>query len=191
MQRNQALASLQAFLPEDKEIVKILNLCDLHPNDTWRIWENQYSPYLKVQKNKKLVTRWKGTDFFSPKTDLYAYASPTDVAGISDKLLFLAEDNCFCFLFWGKDNLLRYRRRLNGLWCYDPPLFLPIEDIRTFVKHEKIEGHVKIKPSKGQKPTGWITSWPPKKSFHQDIIKETQICNSHSAESLILESYVT
>ena len=190
MNRAQALASLQAFLPEDKEIVKIVNLCDLQPNETWRVWENQYSPYLKVQKNKKLVTLCKGTDFFSPKTDLYAYASPEDVANISDKLLFLAEGNCFCFLFWGKDNLLRYRRYLDGLCCYDPPLFLPIEDIRTLVKHEKIEGHIKITPSKGQKTIGWVTSWPPKKSFHQDIVKETQICKNPQIDSLILDSLV-
>ncbi len=188
MLREQALASLQAFLPEDKEIIKIINLCDLHSNNTWRVWENQYSPYLKIQKNKKLVTLKKESDIFSLKTDLYAYASPIDVADISNKLLLLIDEDRLCFLFWGKDDLFRYRQFQNGMWCHDSPLVLPIEDIRTFVKHEKIEGYLKIYFKREQPTFGWITSWPPKKSLHQDISKE--ICQNQIIDKLFKDSLI-
>lgn len=194
MNKQQALASLQAYLPDDAEIVKIINLCDLEPeNDTtsgWRVWVNEYYPTLKVQKNKKVVIRKKHTDPFAEKKDLYAFSNVRDVAKISKALLFIAEDakhskDCFCFLFWGKDGRLRYRRCINGMFFSDPPLSLPLEDVRSLVKNENIDGHKKIQCAK-KSGIGWVTSWPPKKEFYQEIVKETKVCNS-PAESLILD----
>lgn len=193
MNRQQCLASLQAFLPDDKEIIRIINACDLDPidetNSGWRGWQNQYSPYIKVQKNKKLVTRWKGENFFVPKKDLYAYSSAQDVARISKTLLFIADGDCFCFLFMGKDDKLRYRRYIKGMYLNDPPLHVPIDDIRTLIKNENIDGYKSVQLTKTPGPKGWVTSWPSKSDFYQELKKETKICNS-PAESLILENIV-
>lgn len=191
MKRAQALASLQAYLPEDKEIIKIINLCDLYPMDEsssgWRGWCNQYSPYIRVQKNKKLVTKWKGQDCFASQNDLYAYASTQEVAKFSKKLLFLVDKNCFCLLFWGQDDRFRYRRYFDGTYWNDPPLFLPINDLRTFIKLEKVESFEKIQTTKKSSTTqAWITSWPPKKEFYQEI--KGIACNP--VESLILENVI-
>lgn len=182
MNRLQALASIQAYLPEDTEIVKILNYCDLNPIDGWRIWQNEYSPYIKVQKDKKIGIRFKEEDYFVPKMDLYAYSKTYDVAKISKKLLFiLNENNCLSFLFLGNDDKLRYRRYSNSIYINEPPLFVPIEDIRVFIKHENIDGHCSVKLAKKQS-LGWVTSWPPSTRFYQEIKKE--ICNNQ-LESLI------
>ncbi len=192
MNRKQALASLQAFLPEDKEIIKMINLCDLHPIDEspsgWRKWCNQYSPYISVQKNKKLVTRWKGQNWFATQNDLYAYSEPQQLAKMSKKLLFITEKDCFCLLFWGNDNIFRYRRYFSESMCFsDPPLFLPIEDLRKFIKLESIDNFEKIRLTKKSSASGWVTSWPPKKEFYQEI--KGIVCNNQ-VESLILENII-
>lgn len=195
MNRTQALVSLQAYLPEDQEIVTILNLCDLHPVDEtsagWRQWQNQYAPYIKVQKNKKLVIRWKGEEFFARKNDLYAYTNVIQIANMSKKLFLIKDKNCLCFLFWGQDDKLRYRRyfqdklTLQGTWWTDPPLSLPITDLRTIVKYEKIEGHHQVPLAKKTKGTGWITSWPPSDSFSQEVMNNTTNCQSSIIDKII------
>lgn len=192
MNRKQALASLQAYLPEDKEIIKIINLCDLQPVDEssngWREWCNQYSPYIKIQKNKKIVTRWKGQDWFAPQSDLYAYACPKDIAELSKKLLFIVDKDCFCLLFWGNDNRFRYRRYLDGMCWNDPPLFLPVDDLRSFIKLENVECFEKIQTTKKSSAQAWVTSWPPIKEFYQEI--KGVICNNQ-VESLISDFCVS
>lgn len=191
MLRPQALISLQAFLPEDREIVKIVNYCDLDPIDStnagWKIWQNRYSPYLKIQNNKKIIIHWKEEDFLAPKKDLYAYSGAQDIARISKVLLFITHNECFHFLFLGKDNKLRYRQYLEGTYLNKPPLQVPLEDVRTLIKNENIIGHKSIQLIKGP-ARGWMTSWPPERSFYQELKKETKICNS-PAESLIQECY--
>jgi len=192
MNRIQALNSLQAYLSEDKEIIKIVNLCNLNPVDSstsgWKEWQNEYAPYIKVQKNKKLATRLKEEDYFTPKKDLYAYSNLVDVAKISKKLLFTISKDCFCFLFWGKDDKLRFRRYLGDTYLNNPALFVPIEDIRILVKNEYIDGYTKIKlVNSGE--SGWVTSWPPKKEFYQELKKEIKKWNNQ-VESLIQECCV-
>lgn len=192
MNRKQALTSLQAYLPEDKEIIKIINLCDLHPvnesSNGWREWCNQYSPYIKIQKNKKIVTRWKGQDWFASQNDLYAYACPQEIAKLSKKLLFIADKDCFCLLFWGNDNRFRYRRYFDGMCWNDPPLFLPVDDLRSFIKLENVESFEKIQTTKKTSAQAWITSWPPTKEFCQEIKGIT--CNNQ-VESLISDFCVS
>lgn len=189
--RQQALTSLQAYLPNDTEIVRIINMCCLNPIGGWRVWQNEYSPFIKVQNNKKISIGYKGENFFEDKNDLYAYSNAASVAKISKKLLLIKEKDCFCFLFWGNDNQLRYRRQLNDNskllvpFRNNVPLVVPIEDIRTFIKQEHIDGHVKV--SLISKHTmGWVTCWPPKSEFYNEVKKETNLWNSQ-VESLILE----
>lgn len=200
MTRDQALASVQAYLPDDKEIIRIINLCHLNPIDDytngWREWKNHYSPRLIVQKNKKLTIKYKEADFKS--SDIYEYSSLNDISKMSKKLLFidanLAKGHCFCFLFWGKDDRLRYRRYLDDMWFKDPPISLPLEDIRILVKNECIDGYCSFVPVKNLKQShkksfqpakGWVTSWPPSKEFYEEIIKETNISKSKAIQPII------
>lgn len=193
MRREQALASLQAFLPNDNEIVKIINFCDLDPinPDNWRIWGNEYSFFIKVKKNKKLLISWQEEDFLAPKKDLYAYANIKDVANISKTLLFIAEEDiaednyCFSFLFLGKDEKLRYRRYVKNIYRNDPPLSLSIDDIRTLIKNENINGYKPVLSNK-KNAKAWITSWPPKSDFYQETKKEIKICKDLQVDLLIL-----
>jgi hypothetical protein len=187
MNRQQALASLQAFLPEDKEIIKIINLCDLYPINGWRTWQNEYSPYIQIKQDKTIKVYNKEEVFPSSKKDLYIYANTKEVASISKRLLFIETcNNNLSFLFWGRDNRLRCRRYVNDIYLNSPPLIHSIDDLRILIKNENINQYTEV-PIANKK--AWVTPWPPKKEFYNEIKKEINICNS-LAESLIQECSV-
>lgn len=166
MNREQALISLQAFLPDDKEIIRIINFCDLDPIGGWRIWQNQYSPYIRVQKNKKIMLYHKHENFFVTSKDLYAYSSIDNIAEISKKLLFTISKNQRCFLFWGIDDKLRCRISLEKRYFNEAPLSMPLEDIRTLLKHEFVDDCLEVQLKKIK---GWIINLPPKKDLQKII----------------------
>lgn len=203
MTRDQALISVQACLPDDKEIVKLINLCKLDPVDNstncWREWKNHFSPRLIIQKNKKIAIKYKGADFKS--SDIYEYSSLNDISKISKKLLFIdanrARGHCFCFLFLGNDDRLRYWRHLDDIWFKDPPISLPLEDIKSLIRNEGVEGYCSIIPADNMKNShkksfrpakGWVTSWPPNKEFYDEIMIETDISKTKAVKVFKEES---
>ena len=65
------------------------------------------------------------------------------------------------------------------------------KNIRTILaEYTKKQGIKKIQLAKKTSGAGWITSWPPKQKFYEEITKETELCNN-PAESLILDFCAT
>lgn len=182
--RKQCLASLQAYLSEDKEITTIINYCDLWPTEGWRIWQNEYSPYLKTTDLHKIVLRYKEEDYFFKKRDLYAYSSLPDVANMSKKLLLISCNDRFDFLFLGKDDKLRYRRYQGEQYRNEPPLFLPLDIIRELIKAENKPYRKLIMRFLQNQVDVFITDWPNKKLYTE--VKQINPIIENSLAKIIL-----
>ena len=50
----KAFVSLKAFLPQDPQVCKIIQLCNLHPVNSWRHWTDFLGHSLIVSENKKV-----------------------------------------------------------------------------------------------------------------------------------------
>lgn len=159
--RNKALVSLQAFLPEDKEIVRILNICEMTPGKNWRYWTNNQGLGIKISSKKTISTYAPKLQFIS---DLHFKSSPKKVASISK--LVLIEDPVTSFLFWGRDDRLRLFVYNQG-WERISLQNVLISTLRAMVKNEFVEDFIKIK-------VGWITTWPPSPK----LLKKVNIIHS-------------
>lgn len=178
----KALASVQAYLPEDKEIVRILEVCDFYPiNDSfggWKEWIN-YSHKVTFSKDKKIRISKHNSNV--KNTDLYAYSNILDIAEISKKLLLKFDKNRVWFLFLGGDDRIRLKIYSDGFALSESPLTLPLVDIRALVTRENFDGFVKIGPKT------WVSTLPVKKKF-LEAIKETETCKTMRDCSGLIES---
>ena len=185
--RKKALVNVQAFLPDDKEIVSILNACDMSPADDWRLWINGESPSIRIYHNKKIMCRKRNVE--TPGTiDLYFGSHPTQLAELSKLALIIFVANVMCILlFLGKDNKLRLARYLDKIdeWQRDYPLTLPLEDVRTLIKHEGVETHRRVSCYGSSRAIGWVTPWPPSRDLLIDFDKKDKEIWNNPARSLI------
>lgn len=184
--RQRSLVNVQAYLPNDTEIIRIINGCALSSKGDWRIWQNSESPYLKIGKNRELHLRYKQEDEFHPE-DIYRNAPPEVLAEISKTALLIQIERSMSFIFMGSDGLIR-TAKCGSWWKRDPPLFYHVEDLRTLIKHENVELAQPV-PCYWSTGKGWVTPWPPSRDFVTELEKENA-CNN-LAKSLIEDFSVT
>jgi hypothetical protein len=137
---NKCITNVKAFLPNDKEIIKIIKLCRLEPlNNNWRIWTDNSGNLLTISKNRKIHSR-KTDDYSLKADDLYLKASAKDIAKISRWAMISIGDNDCLLWFLGVDDRLRHVSYMSGLWTENkPPLSSGIGSLKTIVQYIDIE----------------------------------------------------
>lgn len=189
----EALASVNAFLPNDELVGIIIKLCNLHPvGKSWRKWTDHLGNFLQIYNNKKVVSFSQnplGNDEII--TDVYFKAPPEKLAHISN-WAFVSfgkgqtdSFNTLYIWFLGIDNRLRFCSFHNGKWLKnEPPLISGIDTLRPVLKNLGIKGfrqadilHIKG-PVAINITRSWATEWPP----DQELISEMQRCNQMLAK---------
>jgi hypothetical protein len=184
----KALASVKAYLPEDKEIVRIIEMCDLEPaGKGWRLWTDSLGHNLII-KNNKCITSKKVNPVsrypFKIK-DIHYKSSAKQISNISKwSMISLAESQengvpNICFLwFLGFDNRLRLLCYMKDEWIENkPPLSSGINTLRTIIKnideisYKVIKGSRYVSgPYEGNIIKSWVSSWPPSNNMKLDIL---------------------
>lgn len=193
-QTKKALESIKAFLPNDKLVGVIIELCDLHPvAKSWRKWTDHLGNFLQVHNNKKVVSSAQdpmGHDE-TIVTDVYFKAAPNKLSRISNwAFVSFGKDqtnayNTLYAWFLGMDNRLRFCSFHNGTWLKnEPPLISGTDTLRPVLKQLGVSGYrqadiLHIKGPVAMNITrSWATEWPPE----QGLIDEMSNCNKALTE---------
>jgi len=198
MQKDRALESVKAFLPNDNEIETIIQVCDLYPiESSWRKWTDHLGSYIQIHNNKKISSFAHSPYDKSERivTDLYFKSPPQAIARMS-KWAFISfgkdSDNVLniCFVwFLGDDNRLRLLSYSNGLWQRNyPPLISGINTLRPIIRNFDVDSYRRADILRIQGPLAanmtksWATVWPPCDELKQKMVSFSQelgseICN--------------
>jgi hypothetical protein len=154
----QKLASLVAYLPNDKEISTLVKICNLQPVDNWRVWNSAYGSELKAQASKaislKLYDNLQRPDLFQNR-DLKEIVQLSKV--VSWKFERLA--------IWCHDDILRVYVRQDR-WVRVCPLSFGIDHIRQLIQFENVEP---VEDFFQGTEDGFISWWPLSDSLQNKI----------------------
>ena len=93
-QRNEAFQSIKAFLPNDKIITTIIDICDLYPIEkSWRKWTDHLGNFLQVRNRRIISFSQDPSKNDKIITDIYFKATPERLSKISS----------WVFISFGKD----------------------------------------------------------------------------------------
>lgn len=158
LSRNKAIVNVQAFYPEDKEIVSIINICKLyHEKTNWKIWSDGFGNALDIDKLKII------DDNRLHYPDLYYKASPQQIVSISNVWMVAENNETIYVWFLGKDNRLRFLIK-NDKWINSVPLLSGLSTLRMFVRNVDVEEDplsLSIEID-GQSVNAIIERWPSK-----------------------------
>lgn len=188
MKKSKELISLEAYLPKDSEIFKIIEICDLEPiGEGWRLWTDNLGNNMIIKKNKSVVSKKVnpiGRYPFIIK-DIYFKSSAKQIADNSNWVMISLAESVdggvpnICFLwFLGKDNKLRLLCYIKDEWIENkPPLSSGINTLKTIVnnleikKYKVILGSNNISgPYEGNVIKTWVSPWPPEANMKLDIL---------------------
>jgi hypothetical protein len=185
MNYNEALVNVQAYLPNDKEIIKIIEICSLTPIEgSWRIWTDNGGHLLIIKKNRKVIARRILSDNLIIK-DLYHKSSAKQISKTSKFAMFsiakTKEDSTtnICYIwFLGNDNKLRLLCFLKNEWVDNQmPLGCGLKTLRFLVRHLDIENYKAVRGHRSIKGTytgtvekSWLTKWEPKRTLLLDML---------------------
>jgi hypothetical protein len=203
--RETAIVNVKAFLPEDKEIIQIIDMCNLDPDgDSWLKWSDSNGNYLYIKKDKTVVSNKESPT--KKRTRLIKdihFKAPIDVISKNSKwaLICFAETvnirqgiksalsgiNIAFIWFLGIDNKLRLTTFIQNEWIENqPPLTTGITTLRTIVKHLNISNYCMIKIADIKEPLSvafakkvWATPWPPSKNMILDMMLTYQPLARH------------
>jgi len=185
MKKEQAFESVKAYLPRNKEIIKIIEVCDLYPmDDSWKKWTDHLGSYIHIF-SKKNIKSFIYSPFDKSErivTDLYFKSHPNKISEIS-KWAFISfgKDSsvlniCFLWLL-GKDNRLRLLSYSNGKWQKNyPPLISGIDTLHPIIKYLNVNSYKKVDilrikgPVASNMTRSWVTVWPPCKKLKQELL---------------------
>lgn len=127
----KAFVNVQAYLPEDQEIIKIIKLCNLKPKDfLWKIWIDEFNYYLHFQNHKALVKR-KNIEGKPEISDLY-FKSRVDqiTSNALHHMTIIYSDESYIWMI-GHDDKIR---------CFNSgkrvsPLILGLSPLRILVQN--------------------------------------------------------
>jgi hypothetical protein len=189
MERIQALESVKAFLPNDKEIETIINVCNLYPiENSWRKWADNLGSYIQIQNNKKVIS-FSYSPYDKSKriiTDIYFKAPPANIAKFS-KWAFISfgkmdKLNVGFIWFMGHDNKLRLLFNSSGQWQRNlPPLVSGINILRLIIKHlnNNHQGQADILHIQGPLAITltkfWASNWPMENGLKQQILSFNEL----------------
>ena len=132
--RETAIVNVKAFLPEDKEIIQIIDMCNLDPDgDSWLKWSDSNGNYLHIKKDKTVVSNKDSPTKKKIRLikDIH-FKAPIDVISKNSKwaLICFAESsvnipsfhnispgiNIAFIWFFGIDNKLRLSTFIQNEW---------------------------------------------------------------------------
>ena len=175
----KAKVSLQAFLPDDNEIIKIIEMCglELFDKNNWKEWHDNVENKIYVTDDKKLFI--KNIKIKHKITDIYFKSKPLQIANNS-KLVMISVTNNNNYFVWfvGNDDRIRMLCYINHEWENRLPLSSNIETIRTIIKNLDINDYkvidgIKIKKESVIKTI--ISTWPPSQNMKTDMILTNKI----------------
>ena len=182
MNYTKAIINVKASLPEDEEIIKIIEICKLEPTNTWRLWTDNNGHNMIIKNNKTITLKKNNRQPIIVK-DIYFKSSAKQIANNSKwAMISLAKnkDNAnICFLwFLGFDNILRLMCHVKDS-CMEnkPPLSSGINTLKFIVKNLNVENYKTILdsryingPYEGNVVKSWITNWPPSENMQLDML---------------------
>ncbi len=136
---HKALINVKAYLPEDKEIINIIKLCNLrNDNKNWKIWYDDLGN--KLVLNKKNIKIKKYNSFIIK--DLHHKLHPNIIINNTSLLLInLINDFYYCLLY--TNNTIKLSIYKDNNWIENqPPLSAGIENLRLIIKN--IDKNIKI-----------------------------------------------
>lgn len=168
--KDKNLESVKAFLPDDLEVIQIIQICQLYPTNSWRVWVDHLGNSLVILNDKKVISLREHPLSPSDKiiTDIYQKAPPNKIAKNSKwALIAFAEgdknNNQLCFLWMlGNDDRLRIITYVKDGWIENyPPLGCGMKTLRTIAKHLNIEARdiSNLKEIKGSVAANIINAW--------------------------------
>lgn len=123
----RGVVTVQAYLPDDREIIKIISGCDLFPSGGWREWTDLYGYTLHIRRGRRVKVKFNNnSDPIIDTKDLYFKLSPDDLIKISKSLLIHGDD----YIFLGNDDKIRVRKFREGVWEIHPPLSIELNILR-------------------------------------------------------------
>lgn len=188
MDYQRAIVNVKAFLPDDNEIIKIIEICDLEPvGESWRLWTDNHGNNLVIKNNKTVISKKINPVARQPIKikDIHFKSSAKQIAANSKfAMISLAEsleDSIpnICFLwFLGFDDRLRLVCYVRDSWLENkPPLSSGVGALRTIVQNLDIEGYKVIMGSRyikgpydGNVVKSWVVKWPPPSNMQLDIL---------------------
>ncbi|KKN66644.1 hypothetical protein LCGC14_0469790 [marine sediment metagenome] len=186
MQKDRALESVKAFLPNDNEIETIIKVCDLYPvENSWRKWTDHLGSYIQIHNNKKIVSFAHSPYDKSERiaTDLYFKSPPETISKLSEwAFISFGKNNedilNICFIwFLGANNRLRLLSYSNNKWQRNyPPLISGIDTLRPIIRSFDIASYRQADILRIQGPLAanmvksWATAWPPCDKFVDKIM---------------------
>ncbi len=176
---NKNLASIKAFLENDLEVVKIIELCYLQPKDkSWRHWTDFTGNDLYFTDNDINILP-SNTELII--TDLYHQASILNISNYSKFCFIMFGGNIINLCFLGKDNRLRSLSSFDGIkWINNSPLSYGLNTLKIIVKNLNVTNYNfilnnKLKgPIEGDSLYCWETIWPPTKEFQEEMLKANE-----------------
>lgn len=190
MNLSKAIVNIKAFLPEDEDIIKIIDVCNLKPlNADWRIIFDPYGNSLSFKKDKTIFTNIND----NPNTiqDIYFKSHPKTISSKSNwSMISLTENDSFFVWFLGVDNKLRSCCYMNDEWQENkPPLVCGINTLRKIVQSFDVDDYNVIMgssihgPYDGKVIKTWVTEWPPSVNMMLDL----NLTNKQFGQKLIGE----
>ena len=190
------LISLAAFLPEDTEVLKIIELCQLRPTSSWKHWTDHLGHTLSVLENKKIVIVKEHPLAPSEKiiTDLYHKSLPDRIANNSSSTIIafgegdkLSYHVCFAW-FLGKDNRLRMSTFFKNEWIENSsPLACGMKTLRIISKHIRSGPGIigSGKDLKGGVPANIVKAWATPFPIDRNIKLDMLLTNNALATRLL------
>ena len=172
MSYEKSIVSVKAFLPDDDEIIKIIEICDLQPlKDDWKDWVDSSGFNLHIKKDHSAYIYQSIPSKQNIVVKDIHFKAP--IRGISDnsKLALI----CFCgeydachIWFLGNDDKLKLCTFFKKEWIENrSPLTSGISIPRVIVKNLNIKDHKSINSIKRLSTVilpvrrSWVTKWPP------------------------------
>lgn len=187
------IESVKAYLPNDAEILKIIQICQLYPTASWKSWTDHLGNSLNILNDKKVLSLREHPLAPTDKiiTDIY-HKAPPDRISKNSKWAFIAfgegdkQNNSLCFIWLlGNDDRLRLITYYKDGWIENyPPLGCGMKTLRTIVKHIGIESDniPNLKEIKGSTAANiikaWSTPWPPSANIKLDLLLTNKILAS-------------
>lgn len=197
------IVSLTAFLPEDKDVLDIIQLCHLYPVESWKNWTDYLGWTLGIADNKKVIIHrdlpFSYDEYFI--TDLFYKSHPSKLFSNSSKVVIaLADSNkndtAFVWLL-GKDKRLRMAT-FSGKWIENiSPLLSGMKTLRIVLKALKEENPGPIetdyKELRGALPASIIRAWSTTLPITANVKLDMMLTNNILASKILkdLEYYET
>ena len=183
--KEKAMVNVKAFLPDDEEIIDIIRLCDLSPDNDWKRWVDSNGNALTIQNNKKIITqKEKLSKNNNLIKDIHLKASANQISDVSKLALFAQAEATtgnfanICFIwFWGEDDRIRHLCFMRNEWVENqPPLNAGLLSLRALIRNKNISDYKMLASRyiKGSYPSkiknAWICKWKPSSALKLNMM---------------------